>query len=187
MWLPGLEPPAPPTADHDGAGDEWYTPPEVLRAVRTLAYDGAIDLDPCHAPGSLVQPRHAIDVRQGGDGRLDPWPGDGLVWCNPPYSDVGPWLERCHAESARRPVVMLVPLRPETAVWWSHVWTANACVVIQRGRLRFVGTTGERHGNGMITTCFVVWSAGLAVRLADALQAEGFDAVAVQRLAVVPW
>ena len=45
MYLPGLEPAAPPTDDHDGDGDEWYTPPEVLRAVRSLTHEGRIDLD----------------------------------------------------------------------------------------------------------------------------------------------
>lgn len=186
-FLPGLEPAAPPTDDHDGDGDEWYTPPEVLRALRSLTHDGRIDLDPCHAPRSLTDPRHRIDVREGGDGVTDVWPGDGLAFCNPPYSDVGPWLARCQHEAKRRPVVMLIPMRPETGAWWSHVWGGGGFVVVQRGRIRFVGPTGERHGNGMITTCFVAWSEALASSLAEALTREGIDAVAVGRLPVLPW
>lgn len=178
-YLPGLEPPAPPTDDHDGDGDEWHTPPEILRAIRALTPDGVIDLDPCYAPRSLTDPRHRIDVREGGDGTMDPWSGDGLAFANPPYSDVKPWLARCAAEAARRPVVAMVPMRPETAAWWSHVWGAGASIVVQRGRVRFVGPTGERHGNGMLTTCFVVWSASLAADLAEALRREGIDAVAL--------
>lgn len=178
-YLPGLEPQAPPADDHDGAGDEWYTPPEVVRAIRALADDRIIDLDPCHAPRSLTDPRHRIDVREGGDGVFDVWPGSGLAFVNPPFSDVGPWLARCQHEAKRRPVVMLIPMRPETGAWWSHVWGGGGCVVIQRGRLRFVGPTGKRHGAGMLATCFVAWNRGIATRLATALRAEGINAVAV--------
>ena len=180
MWLPGLAPPEPRSDDHDGAGDEWYTPPEVVRAVASLR--GGIDLDPCSAPGSLVGARHRIDVRDGGDGLRDPWPGDGLAFCNPPYSDVSPWLERCRAAAITRPVVMLIPMRPETRAWWGHVWSCGGVAVVHRGRLRFVGQTGERHGSGMLTTCFVLWDADLAGELRDALRDEGFDAVAVGAL-----
>lgn len=181
-YLPGLEPPAPPAEDHDGDGDEWYTPPEILRAIRALTPDGVIDLDPCYAPRSLTDPRHRIDVRDGGDGVTDPWPGDGLAYVNPPYSSIAPWLARCAAESERRPVVAMVPMRPETCAWWWYVWSRRASVVVHRGRVRFVGPTGERHGNGMLTTCFVAWSASLAARLADALRREGIDAVALSTM-----
>jgi len=181
-FLPGLEPAAPPTDDHDGDGDEWYTPPEVLRAVRTLAIDGVIDLDPCYAPGCLTDARHRIDVRQGGDGLRDVWPGDGVVFVNPPFSDVGPWLERCRAASVDRVVVMLIPMRPETRAWWSHVWGAGGYVVVQRGRVRFVGTTGERHGNGILATCFITWHGLSATMLAEALRRESIEAVVVRRV-----
>jgi len=186
-YLPGLEPPAPPADAHDGTGDEWYTPPEILDAVRELTHDGVIDLDPCYAPGCLTNARHRIDVRQGGDGLRDLWPGSGLVWVNCPFSDVGPWLERCVSASVVRPVVAMVPMRPETRAWWSHVWGAGGYVIVQRGRVRFVGTTGERHGNGMLTTCFVTWREGLAQSLAEALTRRGVDAVALRMVEAVPW
>lgn len=180
MLLPGFEE---FDFDHDGNGDEWYTPPEVVRAVASLAGDGVIDLDPCHAPVSLTDPRHSIDIRQGGNGITDDWPGDGLVYCNPPYTDVGPWLSRCRQEAARRPVVMLIPARPETAAWWRNVWKSRDAVVVQhRGRLRFVGKTGKRHGSGTLTTCFVLWDVVLAVRMVQALQLNGIEAVAIQKV-----
>lgn len=184
-WLPGFERVAPDVADEpDGAGDEWYTPPEVLRAV--VAAAGPIDLDPCYARGSLVRARHTIDTRRGGDGRIDPWPGDGLVWINPPYSDVEPWLGRAAHAARSRPVVVLIPMRPETAAWWRHVWLdPAACVVIHRGRLRFVAADGSRPGGGKIATCFVTWDAALAHRLAAALGAEGIEAAAVRRQGVL--
>jgi hypothetical protein len=139
-YLPGLEPAVPPSLP-DGDGDEWYTPRKVLDAVAALAADG-IDLDPCYAPRSLVDARHVIDARSGGDGLRDSWPGDGLVWCNPPYSDVEPWLRRCCNASVSRDVVLLIPMRPETKAWQQWVWGSGAVVVIHTGRLSFVATDG---------------------------------------------
>ena len=126
-------------------------------------------------------------MRQGGDGLRDSWPGVGLVFVNPPFSDVGPWLERCRAASVDRVVVMLIPMRPETRAWWSHVWAARGYVVITQGRLRFVGCDGQRHGSGMLTTCFVTWREGLAQSLAEALTRRGIDAVALRMVEALPW
>jgi hypothetical protein len=176
-YLPGLEPAVPPSLP-DGDGDEWYTPRKVLDAVAALAADG-IDLDPCYAPRSLVDARHVIDARSGGDGLHDSWPGDGLVWCNPPYSDVEPWLRRCCNASVSRDVVLLIPMRPETKAWQQWVWGSGAVVVIHTGRLSFVATDGTTPGGGMITTAFVTWSVPLALRLAEELRARGIDSRAV--------
>ena len=175
-YLPGLEPQRPVSEAHDGEGDDWFTPPRVLAAVASLAPDGMIDLDPCWSAGSLVEARHVIDVRAGGDGLLDAWKGDGLVWCNPPYSDVAPWLRRCR-DTARtgRPVVALVPVSVETVAWWSDVWGAGAALVITLGRLRFVGVDGQQHGSAKSATCWIAWDVEIARRLARALRCEGFE------------
>jgi len=179
-YLPGMGPPAPATDSHDGDGDEWYTPRAVLEAVAAVGLTGGIDLDPCWAPGSLVQARHRIDVRAGGDGLRDEWPGAGIVWCNPPYSDVAPWMARCRAAAATRQVVMLVPMRPETAHWHAHVWGAGASVLIPRGRIQFVGADGRTHGSGMVATGFVLWHRGLALALGVELERRRIGAVVVE-------
>lgn len=179
MYLPGLEPPPPMADNHDGGGDEWYTPQAVLDAVAACDPEG-IDLDPCYARGSLVKARHVIDARQGGDGLDDPWPGGGLVWCNPPYSDVAPWLRRCAAAAFDRPVIALVPVSVETAAWWSHVWAPRAVVLMPRGRVRFVGADGVLHGSGRAATCWIVWNETLALRLRRELGLRGIESVAVR-------
>ena len=156
-YLPGLEPPTPEADAHDGAGDEWYTPPDVWRAVSLALGPGIVD--PCHAPGSPVDAPHRIDIRSGGDGLRDSWgPIERPAFCNPPYSDTSAWLARCAEEYRNgRDVIALVPMRPETRAWHAYVWPA-ATVVQTLGRLRFVGRDGQQHGSGMITTCFVCWS-----------------------------
>lgn len=177
-WLPGMEPRRP--AQHDGDGDEWYTPPAYVRAL-CAALGGSIDLDPCAAPSSPVAAVHRIDVRAGGDGLTDPWPGSGGVFCNPPYSNVGPWLARCAAAGRDRLVVAMVPARTEIGAWHDHVWP-SAAVVFPRGRPRFVAPDGRVYGNGKVAIALPCWSpfrtsAGLALRLVAALAREGIPAV----------
>jgi len=56
------------------------------------------------------------------------------VFCNPPYSRVGPWLEKVAEQPAL--AVFLLPARTDTA-WW-HRWAPLADEVrFLRGRLRF--------------------------------------------------
>lgn len=190
-FLPGFEPALPATDNHDGKGNEWFTPPDVVRAVRMLCPDGVIDLDPCYCELGVTDARHRIDIRDGGNGLTDPWLGEGLAFVNPPFEDPGPWLARCVSQARRRDVVALVPFATNTNYWFAHVWTVGGHVVIHRGRLAFVGTGGQAHAGAMVKTCFVVWSADLAARLCSALRAVGFDAVALGVLPTLeqelPW
>jgi len=175
-WLPGLSPEQSRTDDHDGKGDVWLTPTPIAEAVAQAL--GGIDLDPCAHPLSPVWAlaSHRICLQRGGDGLRDRWPGRGGVLTNPPFSDVGAWLIRCRLEARTRPVVMLIPTRPETRAWQAYVWQSGGIVVQQVGRIRFVGSDGNVHGNGMVTTCFVMWDLALAHRLRLALRERKIDA-----------
>lgn len=178
-YLPGMEP-ARIADGPDGEGDEWYTPPAVLAAVAACSRDGMIDLDPCWSPASLVRPRFKIDVRAGGDGLRDPWPGCGLVFCNPPYSNIAPWLARCAGTAAAgRDVIALVPVSVEIGAWWQHVWGRGATVIVQRSRLRFVAPDGQTYAAGKSATCWIAWDRDLALRLVRHLRERGFEALAV--------
>jgi hypothetical protein len=60
-----------------------------------------------------------------------------------------------------------VPTRPETRAWRRSVFLADsgAWIVQQTGRIRFIGSDGKTHGNGMVTTCFVTWNESVAEAL----------------------
>lgn len=162
LYLPGMTPDQ-PVHGHDGAGDTWLTPRPVARAIGAVL--GPF-LDPCGHPRSPVTQLAAKDYRltRGEDGLALPWSGP--VFVNPPYSCVRPWLRRCvtHTDDGN-PAIALVPMRPETGAWWSHVWRAHARVILPRGRIRFLGADGQLHSSGKIATCFVVWRQGLAPQL----------------------
>lgn len=106
-------------------GDSWATP-EALRA--SLDAEFAFTLDPCPLSlGPLFS----------SDGLLNSWKGH-RVFCNPPYSDVGSWLDKAReAELA----VYLVPSR--TGTKWFHKYALRADEIrFLRGRLRFGNAKG---------------------------------------------
>lgn len=68
------------------------------------------------------------------------------VWCNPPYSDIRPWVEKATEEIAKpggpRVIVMLLPANRTEQAWWQDlIEPARREGRIEtrflRGRLRF--------------------------------------------------
>jgi len=61
--------------------NEWYTPPEIIEAARSVL--GEIDLDPssCELANTVIQAKQYHD--KDADGLQFPWRG--VVWMNPPY------------------------------------------------------------------------------------------------------
>lgn len=52
------------------------------------------------------------------DGLSQSWAGE-VVWCNPPYSDIAPWVRKAWVEfEAARWIVMLLPANRTEQQWW---------------------------------------------------------------------
>lgn len=114
-----------------GKTDAWLTPPWILKAL------GHFDLDPCAAPDPRPWP--TAETHWTGGGLMRPW--FGRVFLNPPYSELGPWLERLadHGDG-----IALVFARTETATFFRWVWPRASAVFFIRGRLHFHRADGER-------------------------------------------
>jgi hypothetical protein len=64
----------------------------------------------------FVGDEHAL----GFDGLVQPWGAKEVVYCNPPFSDLEPWIAK--AASAECTVVMLLPAnRTEQPHWQTHI------------------------------------------------------------------
>lgn len=50
------------------------------------------------------------------DGLAQDWAEGERIWCNPPFSDLWPWLEKAH--NARATVVLLLPANRTEQPWW---------------------------------------------------------------------
>lgn len=103
------------------------------------------------------------------DGLSQPWVG--RVWCNPPYSDCGAWVQKAWLEWFRPGgpdlIVMLLPANRVEQAWWQNLIEGMRDrpggvlrVEFLRGRLRFdrpnavIGPKGDRPPFGC---CLLIW------------------------------
>lgn len=114
--------------------DTWCTPKWLTDAL------GEVDLDPCANERSHVQARTSFRLDHGEDGlelaaRVD---GDKVVFVNPPYSDVTPWIQAYgHAE-----FVFLLKFDPSTK-WFAMLIANTALVLFPKGtRVKFEAPDG---------------------------------------------
>jgi phage N-6-adenine-methyltransferase len=74
------------------------------------------------------------------DGLASSWHGE-RVWCNPPYSDIRPWVEKMLRSNAQLVVMLLPANRCEQSWWQDYIEPLRRGGKIetrfQRGRLRF--------------------------------------------------
>jgi len=106
------------------------------------------------------------------DGLAQDWAGE-RVWCNPPYSDIRPWVEKAWSEwrSLTPPecIVFLLPANRTEQRWWQdlvepfrdHV-DNELFVVFLRGRIGFLQPSGEmiKGPKGVsppFGCCLLVW------------------------------
>lgn len=100
------------------------------------------------------------------DGLAQSWAGE-RVWCNPPYSLIGPWVEKAWAETDAELVVMLVPANRTEQGWWQeHVEPyrdregSPLRVEFLRGRLRFIAAGRTEVGPNErppFGCCLLIW------------------------------
>lgn len=146
--------------------DWWRTPPEIFAALHrefNFGLDAAASSSNALCSCFFTQEMDAL--------RLD-WPPV-TVWCNPPYSDIGPWVEKAaQCNHAGGTVVMLVPADPSVG-WFKKAWETADEMRFISGRLAFLRSdTGERVSGNNKGSVLIIWRPGLArgaplVRLID--------------------
>jgi len=104
-----------------GATDIWLTPISIVRSL------GVFDLDPCAWPGHPTAKEQYFER-----GLEQEWAG--RVWLNPPYSEVGKWLNRLADHGMG---IALVFARTDTK-WFHQVCDKSDSVFFPAGRLTFL-------------------------------------------------
>lgn len=119
-------------------GDEWETPDSLFTAYD---WEFAFSLDAAAQGHNAKLPTFATD------GLVQSWSGE-RVWCNPPYSDIEPWIAKGAAREADV-AVFLLPVRADTDWWHRYVQDPETGQVLADGlrlmrrRVRFVGARGS--------------------------------------------
>lgn len=93
--------------------DDRATPPELFEPLH-LRF--RFTLDACASPHNTKLPRY-YSIEQ--DGLSMSWSGE-RVWCNPPYSNIRPWVEKALMSDAEI-VVLLLPANRTEQGWWQDL------------------------------------------------------------------
>jgi phage N-6-adenine-methyltransferase len=93
--------------------DERITPPKVFDPLRD---EFAFTLDAAANANNRKTPQF-FDLESNG---LEQSWGSNRVWCNPPYSDIRPWVEKAWWENRKDCplIVMLLPANRCEQRWW---------------------------------------------------------------------
>lgn len=97
------------------------------------------------------------------DGLAQDWSGE-RVWCNPPYSDIEPWVEKANGGGAEL-VVMLLPANRTEQGWWQRQiepgrLAGTLTVEFLPGRMRFIPPgedTVKPNSRPPFGCCLVIW------------------------------
>jgi phage N-6-adenine-methyltransferase len=97
------------------------------------------------------------------------------VWCNPPYSQIRPWVEKAWAEWRAgnvQLIVMLLPANRTEQAWWQDLvepyrdlYGDDFTVEFIRGRQRFVMPGVESIGPNErppFGCCLLIWARGVS-------------------------
>lgn len=135
-------------------------PQQVMFGARQTTMFGANDVDDRATTPEVFDPLHArfgftVDVAAAehnakcdryftidDDGLSQCWAGE-VVWCNPPYSDIAPWLRKAWDEPDATIVMLLPANRTEQGWWQDHIEPhrdrgGRLTTEFLRGRLRFL-------------------------------------------------
>ena len=102
------------------------------------------------------------------NGLAQSWAGE-RVWCNPPFSNILPWVEKAWAEAGTaQAIVMLVPANRTEQRWWQDFVEpyrdrpgTSLTVQFLRGRMRFVNAGKEGIGPNErppFGCCLLMWT-----------------------------
>lgn len=141
--------------------DDRTTDPELLARLNAQ-YRFTVDV--AASAENMQCPRY---FDKEADGLRQPWAGE-TVWCNPPYSDIRPWVAKAWAEPTAH-IVMLLPANRTEQGWWQDLVEperdrigSRLTVQFLRGRLRFIRAGGDSIGTNErppFGCCLLIWSA----------------------------
>lgn len=100
------------------------------------------------------------------DGLAQSWENE-RVWCNPPFSDIRPWIAKAW-RSTSPVIVMMLPANRTEQGWWQDLVEpyrdrpgSPLTVEFIRGRLRFIAPGADRVGANErppFGCCVLIWT-----------------------------
>ena len=127
--------------------DEWATPQSLYDELNK---EFGFTLDPC-ATEQNAKCENFYTLQDNG---LEKSWGGHNVFVNPPYSDIGRWVEKCYREGCKDNtlVVLLIPSRTDTRYFHNFI-NHRAEVRFVKGRLKF----GDGKGTAPFPSMIVIY------------------------------
>lgn len=115
--------------------DEWETPDYIFKELDNEFH---FDLDPCATAESHKCEKYFTKEQ---DGLSQKW-GGYRVFCNPPYSKISSWVQKCYEESKKPGTlcVLLIPARTDTRYFHDYILHRSE-IRFLKGRLKFGKST----------------------------------------------
>ena len=131
----------------------WQTPQEYFQFWNTIY---KFEIDVAASDYNHLCPKY---FTESDNALVQEW---GLTnWCNPPYSDIGPWVDKAIEEAYRgNTTVMLVPSNVDTK-WFQKVMDSEVAKVtlLSGGRIKFIrADTQESVGSNPRGSMFITFS-----------------------------
>lgn len=111
--------------------DEWATPADLFNELNK---EFSFTLDPCATDQNHKCEKY-FTIED--DGLSKSWQNE-IVFCNPPYSKIKIWVEKCAKEARQNGaiVVLLIPARTDTKYFHNYIY--HKCEIrFIKGRLKF--------------------------------------------------
>lgn len=119
--------------------DLAQTPPEFFIATQNH-FRLRFELDVCALSSTAKVPVYYSLAEHGANGLLLPW--SRMNWCNPPYSDMMPWVDKAIVEAGKgNSSWLLIPDKPETGIT-QRCKDMGDSVYHMRHRLNFIKPDG---------------------------------------------
>ncbi|WP_313707938.1 phage N-6-adenine-methyltransferase [Atlantibacter hermannii] len=138
--------------------DTWRTPPEIFEALNA---EFIFQMD---AAASEQNRLCRLFISEEENTLTTAWSqamgyAEGYVWMNPPYSDIGPFVDKAAHENkwSRIGCVMLLPA--DTSVGWfiQAIETASEVRFITGGRLSFIDANGKAVSGNPKGSMLIIW------------------------------
>lgn len=137
--------------------DTYRTPPELFAALHDefcFSIDVAASRENSLLDMYYTEEEDALSVNWLGSG----WEGS-YSWCNPPYSDIGPWVRKA-AEQSKLGIGCVMLVMADTSVGWykEAIATAQEVRFITGGRISFISPeTGKPAAGNNKGSMFIIW------------------------------
>ena len=124
----------------ENSKDHFETPPEIWNPLNDrfhFTVDAAASEENALCPVYFTQENSALEALVWGT-------PDDVVWLNPPYKNISPWLKKAYEQLCT--VVCLIPVATATRHWWEYVFPKAAEIIFIVPRVQFL-LYGERPKN----------------------------------------